>query len=141
MSKDDKHSNTVPDFYLYQGDNGKWYRTEPALTKEINEHVFRRKEFDTAGRAFYPQWSEPEFKSQTHSAWYLHADGFCRQRWTITVCHHTKGHVRCTPLGNGDCLQQAPLKLGWDPKHKMWTKDTPSNIATGEQMRRFKNPF
>lgn len=140
MSKDDKRANRIPSFYLYKGADGKWYKTSEELTREINDHVFRRKSFDTQGRAFYPQWSEPEFKSETQPAWYLHTDGECRQRWTITTCTHKRSHHGCTPLGNGECLQQKPLRVGWDPKTKLWTKDTPLNLATSEQMRKFKKP-
>lgn len=140
MAENDPRANTIPIYYLFKNDQGRWTKTDEKLTKEINEHVFRRKPFDTTGRAFYPQWSEPEMKTDVQPAWYLNAEGECKVRWTITACSHKRSHHGCTPLGHGDCLQQKPLMMSWDPKHKMWTKDTPLNIATGEQMRKFKNP-
>lgn len=141
MSINDSRANDIPNYYLYQGDDGRWRRTSDGVTKEINDHLFRRQPFDTQGRAFYPQWNEPEMKTQTHPAWFVNAeDGEMHLRWTITVCDHKKTHYGCTPLGDGTCLQQAPLKMSYDPKVKMWTKVTPPNIATGEQMRKFRNP-
>lgn len=130
-----------PTFYLYKRDDGKWCRTSKELTEEINKHIYFGCDFDTQKHAFFPQWDEPEFKSETKPAWYMHADGLLRMRWTLTVRDHIRTHSRCTPLGDGSCLQHSPLKLGWDPKYKMWTIIEPQNKATPEQMRKYKDPY
>ena len=138
MNDGTKQAEPKPSFYLYKGDDGKWYRTSKELTAKINKHIFYRQDFDTQGHAFIPQWDEPEYKSTTKPAWYLHGDGQPRMRWTLTVKDHKRTHGGCTPLGDGSCLQQCPLKVGWEPKHKMWTIIEPLNKATPEQMRKYK---
>ena len=138
MNDGKSQAEPKPSFYLYKGEAGKWFRTSKELTAEINKHVFYRQDFDTQGHAFIPQWPEPDFKSQTKPAWYLHGDGQIRMRWTFTIKDHKRSHGGCTPLGDGSCLQQCPLKVGWEPKHKMWTIIEPLNKATPEQMRKYK---
>jgi hypothetical protein len=141
MNDGTPQADPKPTFYLYKGDDGRWYKTSQLVTEEINKHIYFGKDFDTQKRAFYPQWDEPDLKSTIKPAWYMHADGLLRMRLTITVRDHLRTHSRCTPLGDGSCLQQSPLKLGWEPKHKLWTIIEPPNQATREQMRKFKDPY
>lgn len=121
MSIDDKRQNIWPTFYIYEEADG-WKRTDDALTKEINGHVFLGRDFQTNGRSFYPQWPEPEFKSERRQAWLLDANGEVRARWYFKEVDHTKHHHRCDKIGQGRCRIQVPLKLSYDPQKKFWTK-------------------
>lgn len=141
MNDGTPQADPKPSYYLYKGNGGKWYRASKELTEEINRHIYFGRDFKTQGRAFYPQWDEPEFKSESKPAWYLHGDGLVRMRWTVTVRDHHKGHHGCTPIGQGSCLQQCPLRVSWEPKHKLWTIVEPPNKATKEQMRQYKDIF
>lgn len=140
MNDGTPQAEPLPSFYVYKRD-GQWTKTSKALTDEINRHIFFYKDFDCQGYSFIPQWDEPDYKSTTKTAWYLGKDGELRVRWTITVNDHKKGHHGCTPIGDGSCLMQCPLKVGWDPQKKFWTIVEPPNKATGEQMRKFNNNF
>lgn len=139
MGKTTKSQSDLPTYYLYQDAGAKWYKSDAALTREINRHVFLGRDFDQHGRAFFPQWPEPEFKSQTRSAWLLAADGERKVRWTWIITEHKKSHGKCTRLDKGQCAVQAPLLLGWDPQRKLWTKVDNPAAATKEQVRKIES--
>lgn len=134
-----KRQNDLPDWYVYQDAGAKWYKTDERLTHEINRHVFLGRDFDQHGRAFYPQWEEPEFKSQTKYAWYLTADGERRVRWQWAIVEHRKGHGHCVRLDKGQCAVRIPLMLRWDAKTKCWTKVEPTNAATKDEVRKIEH--
>lgn len=141
MNDGTPQADPKPTFYVFKNKDGKWTKTDTALTKEINRHIFYYKDFDCQGFNFIPQWDEPEFKSTTKPAWYLSKEGDVKVRWTIVVNEHKKLHHGCTTLKDGSCLQQCPARVGWDPDKKFWTIVEPPNKATGEQMRKFVNNF
>lgn len=121
MAQDKKTCNDIPTSYIYRAKDGKYYRSDKDLTAKINRHVFRSGDFEQAGAAFYPQWPEPEFKSQTRPAWFLDRDGIRKVRWRWAEIPHQKSHYACERISDTICKVQIPLQLGWDDRTKMWT--------------------
>lgn len=70
---DIKNQSDLPTFYIYEDKDG-WHKTDVELTKKLNSPTFNDASI-LAGRSFYPQWPEPEFKSQTRYAWRITPDG------------------------------------------------------------------
>lgn len=124
-----------PTFYLYQGEGAKWYKSDATLTGQINRHVFLNEPLETNGCAFYPQWPEPAFKSETRIAWNLAADGSRQARWCWQVVAHKKSHGKCKPIGNGKCGVKVLLKLGWNAKTNLWTLVENPDAATKDQIK------
>ena len=139
MANDIKTQSDLPNWYVYQDTGGKWFKSDAALTREINRHVFLGRDFDQHGRAFYPQWNEPEFKSDTKAAWYLTADGERRIRWLWKIVEHKKSHGHCIRLDKGQCAIKVPMKLGWNIKTKCWEKITPPDAATKDEVRKIEH--
>lgn len=124
-----------PTFFLYQDTGGKWFKSDERLTLELNRHAFMGKPFETNGRAFYPQWAEPDFKSETRVAWRINADGDREARWCWQVVAHKKSHGKCKPLGNGKCAVKVLLKLQWDIKKKLWILADNPDAADKSQIK------
>lgn len=101
-----------PTFYVYEDKDG-WHKTDKALTDQLNSPTFNDASI-LAGRSFYPQWPEPEYKSQTRYAWRITPDGtkVVRNR-EIT----TEGKRRATV--------HIPLYLRWDADKKFWVLNQP----------------
>ena len=133
MAQDKKTCNDIPTSYIYRAKDGKYYRSDKDLTAKINRHVFRSGELDQAGAVFYPQWPEPEFKSETRPAWFLDRDGIRKVRWRWEEIPHVKSHYDCERLSNTTCRAKIPLRLAWDGKTKMWT-------VCGQRVRTTENP-
>ena len=122
MSKDIKEPQSDwPTSYLYQDQDG-WHSTDKQLTKEINHHVFLRADFDTAGRAFYPQWPEPTDKTTTKVAWILKANGERAARWRWIERDHQKWHADCQLTTPGRCRSRVLQRLSYDPAKRFWTR-------------------
>lgn len=131
--------NDIPDYYLYK-DGDQWMKTSKETTREINDWLFRRTgTFDTAGRAFYPQWNEPDYKTETRVAWRITEDGHRVARWSWVIRDHDKNHRQCQPLGNGTCGIKVLRMTSWDAQKRMWTLLPLENAATPEQMRSLKD--
>lgn len=131
--------NDIPNFYIYEH-NGKWMRTSEATTREINDWQFRRKgTFDTAGHSFYPQWTEPDFKTEQKIAWRITKDGDRVARWSWVVHSHDKSHRFCKPLKDGNCAHKVLRKLSWDPKVRLWTLDKLDGQPSPDEVRNIKD--
>lgn len=96
-----------PTFYIYE-DAGTWRKTDKALTDKLNSPTFNDPSI-LAGHSFYPQWPEPEFKSQTRYAWRITPDGdkVVRVR-EITTDSKKRPTARI------------PLYLRWDADKHFW---------------------
>lgn len=114
-------STAWPTYYVYEDRDG-WKKTDERLTKDINQHIFFGRQFDTAGRSFYPQWPEPANKTEKRQAWLIDANGEMRARCYTKEVDHTKHHYGCEQLGQGRCRIAVPLKLSYDIQKKLWTK-------------------
>lgn len=104
-----KPQSDNPTFYIYEDENG-WHRTDAKLTAQLNSPTFN----DTsilAGRTFYPQWPEPEFKSETRVAWRITPDG-------------TKV-VRNRLIEGEKRPKRIALMLRWDGDKKFWVLNQP----------------
>ena len=101
-----------PTFYVYEDKDG-WHKTDKRFTDQLNSPTFNDASI-LAGRSFYPQWPEPEFKSQLRYAWRITPDGtkVVRNR-EIT----TEGKRRATI--------HIPLYLRWDDAKKFWVLNQP----------------
>lgn len=110
-----------PTFYIYQDQDG-WHRTDDRLTLDINRCVFLRQPFNTAGRAFYPQWPEPTDKTKTRVAWYLRSTSERAARWAWVDRDHHKWHSSCELTTPGRCRSKILLRLSYDPAKKFWTQ-------------------
>lgn len=125
-----KRTNDVPAYYIFE-DRGKWTRTDKHLTKEINNHVFRRADFDTVGHSFYPQWSKPDDPNEERTAWMVDAGGFQVARTGNVIRDHNRTHRFCKQIGGGECIIQVIRKVRWDDKVKLWTLVPLENEAIG----------
>lgn len=136
QGKDDRpRLNDIPDFYIYK-EAGKVMRTNKNLTKEINTAIFRRSStFDTCGRTFYPQWTEPNFLTQQRAAWKISQDGLRIARWTWKTQTHDRTHRACHLLKDGKCAVRVIRRVGWDPKIRLWTLDKVEDQPTEDEMR------
>lgn len=129
MSVGDKTQSIWPSFYLFEDKDG-WHKSNEALTKDINYHIFCGRPFDCAGKTFFPQWPEPELKSQTRQAWRLDADGEIKARWYWKEIDHQRWHHKCELTDKGRCRIQKPLKMRWDGDRKLWIKLEDPDITT-----------
>ena len=105
----DRPQSDNPTFYVYETKDG-WAKTDAKLTAQLNSPTFN----DTsilAGRSFYPQWPEPEFKSQTRVAWRITPDG-------IKV-------VRNRLIDGEKRPKRVALMLRWDGDKKFWVLNEP----------------
>ena len=96
-----------PSFYIYE-DAGTWRKTDKSLTDKLNSPTFNDPSLLT-GHSFYPQWPEPEFKSQTRYAWRITPDG--------------DKVVRTREIETGDKrrpVARVPLYLRWDAVKRFW---------------------
>lgn len=120
----------TPSYYVYE-DGGTWRKTDPDLTKQLNKIScgFQSKD-DLHGFCFYPQWDEPEFKSEKKPAWRISPDGVCLQRWYWVERDHSQKHADCKMLGNGKCATKAPCYVEWDDKTRHWVLADMPNKAT-----------
>ena len=93
-----------PTFYIYEDENG-WHKTDKELTAKLNSPRFYDPKL-LAGRSFYPQWPEPEFKSQTRIAWFIQPD-----------CTKV---VRTETINDGKRGYRKARMLRWDADKKFW---------------------
>lgn len=100
----DKSLSGNPTFYVYETKDG-WAKTDKDLTAKLNSPIFHDLAL-LAGRSFYPQWPEPEFKSQTRVAWRITPDG-------VKV-------VRNTTIETERRTYRKALMLRWDVQKKFW---------------------
>ena len=130
-------SSDRPTFYIYESDNG-WRKTDKALTDAINAHIFGTGKLDTAGRSFYPQWPEPDYKSDTRPAWRVNADGIMvvRTYWRIRDHEPAKHGTRCAKLADKRCGFRCAHRLAWNADKKLWTLVDTINEATAEEARK-----
>lgn len=129
MSVNDNRQSVWPTFYLFEDSDG-WHKSNENLTKDINFHIFCGRPFDCAGKTFFPQWPEPEFKSKIMQAWRLDADGDIKARWYWKEVDHKKSHSKCELTSAGKCRIQVPLKMRWDDTKKFWIKLEDPDINT-----------
>lgn len=116
--------NDVPIFYTYRDKNG-WVKTDRALTHELNRAFVIRKDFKfkNCGYSFYPQWREPEDKTERKVAWRITSDNAVVARWEWCEVEHKKSHKTCQLLGNGMCRRQKLLYLKYDKERKLWVRE------------------
>lgn len=125
-----KRTNDVPAYYVFE-DRGKWTRTSAQLTKELNNHVFRRIDFDTCGHSFYPQWTAPLDPDEERTAWMVDSQGFQVARTGFIITEHNRTHRFCKPRGGGECIVQVIRKVVFDQKTKLWILKPLENEAQG----------
>ena len=117
-------SSDRPTFYIYECANG-WRKTDKALTDAINSHIFGTGKLDTAGRSFYPQWPEPDYKSDTRPAWRVNSEGIMVVRTYWRIRDHDKR-----------CGFRCAHRLAWNADKKLWTLVDTINEATAEEARK-----
>ena len=108
----------LPTYYLYESSDG-WHKTDPELTKRLNSPIFNDAKL-LAGRTFYPQWPEPQFKSETKPAWVMNPDAIKVVRCEKIERTHDKTHARCDKISDRTCTCTVAKMLMWDAKKKMW---------------------
>lgn len=110
----------LPTYYLYESDNG-WRRTNNEITKMLNRITIKRNIVIT--HEYYPQWPEPEFKSQTRPAWKITTDGVRVVRCYSRRVEHKKTHGSlCRKLNGNECACTCAITLQWDDKSKLWVQ-------------------
>lgn len=110
----------TPSYYVYE-DKGTWLKTSPDLTKRLNYIACGfNKKLDLAGHCFYPQWGEPEFKSETKPAWRILPEGVAVQRWYWMEQEHSSKHACCKLTSKGKCATKVPCYVRWDINTKHW---------------------
>ena len=124
-----------PTFYLYENQDG-WQRTSDDLTAEINNHIFGTRDFNCAGRSFYPQWGKPKFKSQTRLAWRLDDEDGVVVRWRWIERTHKAGHRGCKILSGKQCAFRQAAMLRWDDSSNYWVMVQPPNEASETDSKR-----
>lgn len=124
-----------PTYYIYKDEDGKAFKTTPAVTKQINAVLFlAHGAFDTGGRELYPQWGKPEMMTRTRTAWRVTKKGSRAVRWSWCYAQHHKGHHRCHQLGDGRCVLQKVRRLSYDTKLEIWTLVEMPEIASGSDV-------
>lgn len=103
----ERRESDNPTFYVYEDENG-WHKTDKALTDKLNSPTFNDPTI-LAGRTFYPQWPEPEYKSQTRYAWRITPDGY-----KVVRNREIPGD------GKRHAVVHIPLYLRWDDAKKFW---------------------
>lgn len=116
----------IPIFYIYE-DKGKWLRTDKALTAKLNSPTFNDTKI-LAGHSFYPQWPEPQFKSETRVAWRITTEGDKVVRFRKATRQHRREHGHCEMVGKSECAYTQPLMLRWDGGKKFWVLQEQNNI-------------
>lgn len=113
----------LPAFYLFKGDDGKMRRTKPDMTEALNRINIRKKPLELT-RDYYPQWPEPNFKSQTRPAWKITADGVRVVRWYKRRCQHNRTHGggTCRMIDDKECARTCAISLQWDAKTSLWVQ-------------------
>lgn len=115
----------LPSFYIYEH-QGKWLKTDKSLTAKLNSPTFNDKRI-LSGHSFYPQWPEPEFKSQTHYAWRITADGDKVVRCVKATRPHKREHGHCEMINASECAYTKALMLRWDTSKKFWVLQEQDN--------------
>lgn len=113
-----KNQSDLPAFYIYEL-NSEWRKTDKALTKKLNAPCIVGADW-LAGRSFYPQWPEPEFKSQTRPAWRITPEGYKVVRNDILSRQHRKEHGNCKMINEKECQYTRAKMLAWDASKKFW---------------------
>ena len=133
-------SSDRPIFYIYETENG-WRKTDATLTQTINAHAFGNGSLDTAGRCFFPQWPEPEYKSATRPAWKIDTDGIIKVRtyWRVRDHEPNKHGNRCARLDDKRCAFRCAHHLAWNQNKKLWTLIETENEATADEAKKLTN--
>lgn len=119
----EKEQCDLPIYYLFKGDDQKWHRTKKEMTDALNRITIRKQPL-VITTAYYPQWREPDFKSQTRPAWYITADGDRVVRWYRRRCQHNKTHGNgsCKMINDKECARTCAIYLQWDAKSSLWVQ-------------------
>ncbi len=130
-------SSDRPTFYIYE-DKGTWRKTDAKLTQAINAHIFGIAPLDTAGRSFFPQWPEPDYKSDTRPAWRVDTDGIIKVRtyWRIRDHEPAKHGTRCARIDEKHCGFRCAHRLAWNKDKNLWTLVDTINEATPEEAKK-----
>lgn len=119
---DNKSQSDLPIFYLYRGEDGKMHKTSKELTGDLNRISVKKDLIIT--REYYPQWPEPDYKSQTRPAWKITPDGERVVRWYRRRCQHsrTHGNGTCKLINDKECARTCAIYLQWDEKSHLWVQ-------------------
>lgn len=130
-------SSDRPIYYIYESEDG-WHKTDANLTQKINSHIFSNANLDTAGRSFYPQWPEPDYKSDTRPAWRIDKDGILKVRtyWRVRDHNPNKHGNRCARIDEKHCGFRCAHRLGWNQDKKMWTLLDTISEATPDEIKK-----
>lgn len=117
MAKE-KNQCDLPTFYIYEMNN-EWRKTDKELTHKLNSPCIVGADW-LAGRSFYPQWAEPEFKSQTRPAWRITPEGYKVVRCETRTRQHHKNHGNCHMINEHECEYTKAKQLVWSEKNHLW---------------------
>lgn len=108
-----------PDYYLYKKD-GRWYKTDDAITKLISAHIFARKAVELPKMEFFPNWNAKGVESEKYAAWKVNSFGEQVLRWYWKVGEHSKKCRQCVSLNVNRCAIKAPAVVEWDSASNYW---------------------
>ena len=112
----------LPIFYLYKGDDGRMHKTGKELTEKLNRITITKNL--VISTEYYPQWPEPDFKSQTRPAWKITTDGERAVRSYKRRCQHNRSHGNqtCKMINDKECARTCAIYLQWDEKSSLWVQ-------------------
>lgn len=108
-----------PDYYLYKKD-GDWFKTDDALTRQINDHIRGSSAISLPRMEFLPNWKAEGLHGAKYVAWRVNEFGEQVIRWYWQVTEHSKKHKNCIKLDNGRCGVKVPAIIEWNDALKMW---------------------
>lgn len=125
----------LPDYYVYKKD-GRWYKTDDALTKRISARIFALKTLELPKMIFYPNWNNEGPQGAKYTAWRVNMDGEQVARWYWKVKEHSKKcKGRCISLGDGRCATKAIAMLEWSPASRCWVLAPMEGKASDEEAK------
>jgi hypothetical protein len=128
------HTNQ-PDYYLYQKD-GRWFKTDEALTKLISAHIFAHKAAQLPRMVFYPNWNGKGAEGEKYAAWKVNEFGEQVMRWYWKAGEHTKKcGSRCSTIGEGRCAMKVPAVIEWSAQANCWILAKMPFKATDEESK------
>lgn len=123
-----------PDYYLYQKD-GMWFKTDNALTKQINRHICGDKASELPKIVFYPNWSAEGLQGAKYVAWRVNQFGEQVIRWYWQVKEHSKKCKNCIKLDNGRCGIKVPALIEWNKAANCWQLAPMSGKASEDEAK------
>lgn len=122
----------LPDYYLYEKD-GRWYKTDDALTKAISSRIFANKTAQIPKMVFYPNWNAKGLSGAKYAAWRVNKFGEQVMRWYWRVGEHSKRCKNCIKLDNGRCAVKMVAMIEWNEQGHCWSLAKMPGRATDEE--------